>query len=245
MTKYPRIHIGTSGWTYPEWAGKFYPAELPQKDWLPYYCQHFDTVELNATFYRQFPAKTFAHWYEETPEHFKFVIKVSGYITHRKHLKETDRYIKRFEKDVWHLQDKLGLLLLQFPPHMPYDPERLKAALAAFKDPSRVVVEFRDAKWLTDEVKSLLQDFKAIFCNVDSPILQVYDTITAPVAYLRLHGHSKMYDYNYKMPQLTQIQHNIHQLIQQGAREVYILFNNDMHAYAPKNALKLQTLCKN
>ncbi len=237
-----KILIGTSGWTYSDWTGLFYPEQLPKSQWLEYYAQKFKTVELNATFYRNFPQKTFAAWYDRTPENFKFVIKLSRYISHRKYLLDVKSSIQLFEDSVLPLKDKLVLLLLQLPPKMPYSPERLYDALSAFSDPSRVVVEFRNQNWLTEEVKSILTKFKVIFCNIDSPSMKVYDWLTSNTGYLRLHGHNKMYNYNYTGRQLKKIALYVEDLMKHGAKEMYVFFNNDYFAYAPHNAKTLETL---
>lgn len=91
------IHIGTSGWTYSDWAGRFYPQDLPKNQWLNFYTQHFNAVEINATFYRSFQETTYQHWREEAPPHFHYVIKASRYITHRKYLLNVADAIQRCE----------------------------------------------------------------------------------------------------------------------------------------------------
>src|SRR5882762_533080 len=119
------IFIGTSGWTYPEWTDAFYPVDLPKDRWLEYYSSQFKIVELNATFYRNFPESVYNKWYNTTPKNFHFVIKVSRYITHQKLLIDIKKSVELFENNVSLLKEKLGLLLLQLPPRMPYFPERL------------------------------------------------------------------------------------------------------------------------
>lgn len=234
--------IGTSGWSYEDWAQNFYPQDCPKTQWLEYYSSQFNTVELNATFYHNFSPKVFANWHDRTPRNFHFVVKISRYITHRKYLQDIQESIQIAENSVAPLQDKLSLFLLQLPPRMPYHPERLYQALSTFSDPSKVVVEFRNSLWLTEEVKTILQEFKAIFCNLDSPTLQVTDWVTAKTAYLRLHGHKAMYNYNYTRPQLKKIAANMKQLTKQGAKKVFVFFNNDYHANAPHNAMALKEI---
>ncbi|HVV69119.1 MAG TPA: DUF72 domain-containing protein [Gammaproteobacteria bacterium] len=236
------IYIGTSGWTYADWSDLFYPKDLPKNQWLEYYTTQFNTLELNATFYRTFPEKVFKSWYKRTPENFHFVVKASRYITHRKYLLDVTPAIERFEKSIRPLKEKASLILLQLPPRMPYHPERLQAALAAFSDASRVVVEFRNKAWLTEEVLAILIKFKAIFCNVDSPAIQIYDKVTSDIAYLRLHGQKALYDDNYTARQLKKFAASIEHLLQQGAKKVYVFFNNDYHAYAPTNAKQLKKI---
>lgn len=242
MTIHTKFWVGTSGWTYADWAGVFYPENYPQKLWLQYYSQQFDTVELNATFYRNFSEETYQHWYEKVPDNFRFIIKASRYITHRKYLKNVKSSIKIAEKSANLLRDKLGLILLQLPPSMPYDLDRLRNALAAFKIPSQVVVEFRNAKWSTLETKQLLTEFNAVYCNVDSPNERIAEWLTSDIGYIRLHGRKEMYKYNYTKPQLIKIAASAKNLAKQGAKEVYIFFNNDYFAHAIKNAKTLLKL---
>lgn len=237
-----KFWIGTSGWTYQDWAGIFYPENCPQKSWLNYYAHQFNVVELNATFYRSFPKKTYQHWYETVPEQFRYVIKLSRYITHHKYLLNVKTAIRRAENSAHFLEDKLGLILMQLPPRMPYDLSRLHAALSTFQDPTKVVVEFRNPKWLTDESKVLLTDFKAIFCNVDGPHSRIKDWLTGNIAYIRLHGRKQMYKHSYSAAELLEISHHARNLLKKGAKEVYIFFNNDYHGHAPQNAKMLQRL---
>ena len=242
--KIPELFIGTSGWSYQDWRKKFYPPEIPQSHWLEFYSNHFKTVEINATFYRSFPNETYEKWYQSVPSDFHFVIKISRYITHRKHLIDIEDSVRQAEESALLLKDKLGLMLLQLPPAMPYNLDRLQAALSAFKNPSKVVIEFRNTNWLTAEAKKIMRDYKAIFCNIDSPHLQVQTSLTSQIAYIRLHGHTKMYNYNYTHLQLEEIGENAEKLVRSGAKQVYIFFNNDYHANAIRNAKVLIELLK-
>src|SRR5579872_7068144 len=149
--------IGTSGWTYPDWKGLFYPKDLPKKSWFDYYQSHFPIVELNATFYRFFSDKAFIHWREQAKDDFKYIIKVNRTITHINYLKNSKRLIRLFCRKAALLEDKLALILLQLPPRMPYDLPLLKKTILSFDDPKKIVVEFRDKKWLTPETKALLK----------------------------------------------------------------------------------------
>ena len=115
------IRIGTSGWTYPHWKDAFYPADWPKSKWLEYYTQHFDTVELNATFYRLPKAKTFENWKQRTPHDFLWAVKANKYITHTKRLREPEEPLKRFYGAASGLQEKLGPVLIQLPPGLAFD----------------------------------------------------------------------------------------------------------------------------
>lgn len=234
-----QFYIGTSGWSYDHWRGVFYPKTLAKAKWFDFYAKQFNAVEVNATYYRFFKDAVFEKWYQRAPEGFRYVLKVPGLITHRKYLKDTKESIERFCKQAEMLGDKLGMLLLQLAPHQPYDLKRLKAALLTFTDPSRVAVEFRHEKWLNNDVYALLQELGVAFCSVDSPEQALTDWVTGKRAYIRLHGSKRWYGDNYEPQALRRIATHAQQMVSAGAREVYIFFNNDNHAYAAFNALDL------
>ncbi len=234
--------IGTSGWSYPHWQGTFYPKDLPHSKWFSYYATKFSTVEINATFYRAFADKTYLNWYEQAPDKFEYVLKTHRLISHRKYLKNVQSEIKRCEQSAGLLQDKLGMLLLQLPPQMPYDPARLKKALLAFKNPQKVAVEFRDQKWLTKETKALLKELKVTFCTSDAPGIELIDWVTSKTGYIRLHGQGLSYTGCYSKQELQKIAALVKNMAKSGAKKVYIFFNNDAKGYAPKNALQLMEI---
>jgi len=127
------IHIGTSGWNYKHWRGKFYPEDIPQKKWLEFYCKNFKTVELNNTFYRLPEEKTFDNWRKNTPDDFIFSVKASRYITHIKKLIDKEP-LKEFLKRARHLKEKLGPILFQLPPGWKYNEERFNSFLNILSD---------------------------------------------------------------------------------------------------------------
>jgi len=234
--------IGTSGWTYPHWQGRFYPVGLPASRRFAYYAQHFNAVEINATFYRAFKEQTYLKWAAQAPEGFRYVLKAPRTITHRKYLEGVEEDIRAFWTSVSLLGDKLGLVLLQLAPSTPYDPPRLRQALLTFGDPSRVAVEFRHQRWLTQEIRDLLAELGVVFCEADSPKSRPVGWVTAATAYFRLHGRSHWYSHNYTHDELSEIKHLALQAIHHQARAVYIFFNNDFEAFAPFNALALQQM---
>ncbi len=235
-------HIGTSGWTYPHWKGIFYPPRLPRSRWLDYYASQFNTVEVNATFYRFFSDQTYLSWRERAPEAFLYSLKTPRLITHEKLLVESGQDIQAFCRSASLLADKLGLILLQVSPAAPYDLNRLENTLVAFDLPGKTAVEFRRAEWLTPEVRKLLECYQAIFVNVDSPDTQLTDWLTTDTAYLRLHGRRRWYSADYSTPELEGIAEIARGAVERGARQVYIYFNNDVGGYAPKNAIVLKNM---
>lgn len=245
MNKKEKFIIGTSGWSYPDWRGIFYPNDLPRNKWFAFYAAQFNAIEMNATFYRFFPKKILKKWSDQAPDNFIYIMKVHRLITHRKFLLKTKTLIKKFCRLAALLEPKLGLILLQIAPSTPYDPERLRKALLAFDDPKKVVVEFRHEKWLTLEIKQLLSQLGCIFCIADSPKIKLKDWLSSDTAYIRLHGRKKWYDYNYSKRELKQIANFAKKLNKKGATKIYIFFNNDYEAYAVKNALYLRSLLLN
>lgn len=235
-------YIGTSGWTYPSWEGVLYPKNVPKHIWLNYYATKFNTVEINATFYRYFTNKSYSKWYHDVPAGFLIVVKVPQYITHRKHLRDCRVPIKRFVKQAHLLKEKLGLILMQLPSRMPYDLERLETALKSFNSPHQLAVEFRHKKWLTKDAFALLKKYKCIFVDTDSPDAQFINWLPTPTAYLRLHGSKRWYNYNYTHKQLKSLKTRVMALKRKGAKRIFIFFNNDWFGYAVKNACYLKTL---
>jgi uncharacterized protein YecE (DUF72 family) len=234
--------VGTSGWFYDHWKGVFYPDNIPKKEWFEYYCKYFQTVEINATFYRRFKDQTYYNWAEKVHDDFTYVLKMPRLITHRKFLKDCSEEIREFSRSASLLGNKLGLLLLQLAPQTPYDPELLESVVRSFNNSRIVAIEFRDKKWLTGEIKKILIDAGAVFCNVDSPKLKCLDWITGEIAYIRLHGRTQWYRYNYSDKELKEIANIARGFVGEGAKKVYIFFNNDFNGYAPKNAKRLMEL---
>jgi len=237
----PQYLIGTSGWTYDHWKGSFYPDGLAKSRWFDFYATQFPAVEVNATFYRTFTDQTYAKWHARAPADFTYVLKVPKLITHRLYLADAGNEIRAFWRSASLLEDKLGLVLLQVAPGTPRDLERLRQAVLTFSDPQRVAVEFRHKDWLNDQTIDLLRDCKATFVSVDSPRTRPVDWVTSQVGYIRLHGRSRWYSHDYTPAELDEIAETARRMTANGAKQVYIFFNNDFEGYAPHNALALMT----
>ncbi len=159
----PQTYIGTSGWVYPHWEGIFYPQKLSSKEKLKYFTKHFNTVEVNYSFYHLPKETTFKDWYKRTPSDFLFVIKTSRYITHIKRLKNIKRAWKKFIKKAQNLKEKLGPVLVQFPPSFKFNTKnqrRLEEFLSYTKKnykKQRIAVEFRHKTWLCNKVYKILE----------------------------------------------------------------------------------------
>ncbi len=240
ITDSHQYFIGTSGWTYDHWKGCFYPQEMAKSHWFDYYASQFNAVEINATFYRTFLDQTYLNWKARAPQGFGYVLKAPKTITHRKLLNDVDADIQTFCQSAALLGDTFEMILLQIAPNTPYDLGLLKHALQAFSNPTRVAVEFRNACWFNAETEHLLSSIGAVFCNVDSPRQKITDILTSERAYLRLHGRKSWYSSNYTEEDLAAIANLVRGLVEHGARQVYVFFNNDFGGYAPVNALVLQ-----
>lgn len=236
-----RIRIGTSGWTYSHWKGLFYPAGLSPRRWLEHYASEFDTVEVNATFYRMLPESTFAGWHRRTPEGFLFALKASRPITHLRKLHNCEQELASLLARAGLLADRLGPLLFQLPPRWPLDLSRLRDFLALLPNRYRFAFEFRDASWLADPVYDLLRRHHAALVRVSAPHFPDAEVLTADFAYLRMHGDQKTYSSKYSQATLERWAQQIAEWASAG-RDVYVYFNNDLHGYAVEDARALRAL---
>jgi uncharacterized protein YecE (DUF72 family) len=180
------IRVGTSGFSYPEWRGRFYPRRFPSARMLPYYAERFSTVELNTTFRRMPTAEAVAGWARETPARFVFALKVPQRITHFARLRNVAKPFAQFLDTLSGLGDKCGPLLLQLPPNFRKDAGRLRRLLARVPPPVRMAVEFRHPSWLDDEVYDLLRARNAALCVADTEEATTPVIPTADFGYLRL-----------------------------------------------------------
>jgi uncharacterized protein YecE (DUF72 family) len=233
------IRIGTSGWHYEDWSGRFYPADLPKKKWFDYYSKHFDTVEVNNTFYHLPKEKTFENWRKQAPKNFLFTVKASRYITHIKRLKEPQEPLERFFERANLLQKHLGPVLYQLPPSFHKDLARLKSFLQALPKKRVAIFEFRHESWFCEDTYNLLKNFNAAFCIHDLVGIPTPRVITNDVIYIRFHGPTGKYAGNYSKSALQNwakwIKDNL-----KGKKAVYAYFNNDYNAYAISNAKTLR-----
>ncbi len=236
------LHIGCSGFNYPDWRGRFYPEGLPQREWFGHYCSIFRSVELNVTFYRLVKPETFSRWQRMTPANFSFSIKGSRFITHVKRLVDPEEPLDRFFDGALHLGDKLQVVLWQFPPGFACDMDRLERFLALLdRYPVRHTLEFRNETWCTAQVTALCRQHRAALCMADWPAFDNDLPITSDFVYLRRHGHQGNYATSYSSDELEADAHRIAGYLAQGLA-VYIYFNNDINAHAPANALELAGL---
>jgi uncharacterized protein YecE (DUF72 family) len=233
-----QYYIGTSGWHYDHWRGRFYPEGLPKAKWLEFYSRRFNTVELNNSFYRLPSEAAFASWYRSTPDDFTLAVKVSRFITHIKRLKDVEEPVANFMDRAKILKEKLGPLLYQLPPNMHRDDGRLESFLSVLPPGLKHVLEFRHQSWLDEGVFQILRRHKVGFCVFDMPGLTCPLAATADFAYLRFHGSTGLYYSSYSDEELAGWAKGLGGLAPE-VRAVYIYFNNDAEAYAVKNAVIL------
>jgi uncharacterized protein YecE (DUF72 family) len=239
------IRVGCSGWNYSHWRdGVFYPPRLPARRWLEFYSQHFDTVEVNATFYRLPRPTAVANWVEQTPPSFCFAVKSSRFLTHVKRLKDAGPGIRRFYAciDALVRSPKLGPVLWQLPENFRRDDERLAGALARLPD-GRHCFEFRHASWFVDQVYELLRSHGAALVIGDHPQrpFQTHE-LTADWTFLRFHAGRRGRAGNYSERELREWADRI--AAWRDRVDVYAYFNNDWHGFAPRNALRIKQLLR-
>lgn len=241
-----KIFIGTSGWSYNDWIGRFYPSELDRKEWFNFYCKWFNSTEVNMSFYRfPFPSVV-KSWYRKSPKDFNFTFKANRQITHERKFECVDSLMKKFCSLVDLVQEKLGCVLWQLPPSMHYS-ERNLGLLDGFLDQvegRKNVLEFRHKSWWRRETYGLLKRHNAAFCVVSCPSLPEEFIVTSDIAYIRLHGKSNWYRHEYTEEELTEWAKRIKRA-GENCKEIYCYFNNDYNAYAPKNAIELREMANN
>jgi uncharacterized protein YecE (DUF72 family) len=233
------VNVGCSGWSYADWRGVVYPPKLASRDWLRRYAELFDTVEVNATFYRLPKPETVASWAEQTPERFLFAVKASRYLTHMRRLADLDRGLKRFWAPLEPLREagKLGPVLWQLPESFARDDERLERALSALP-PARHCFEFRHPSWFADEVADLLHENGASLVIGDDARRPLPRLRAGALVYLRFHYGSRGRAGNYSRRELDTWRRRI--AAWRARHEVFAYFNNDWKGFAPHNALYLR-----
>ena len=236
------IHIGTSGYSYKHWAGRYYPKELKPSEWLRFYLRDFDTVELNNTFYTLPKEETFDSWRKNTPHDFLFAVKGSRFLTHMIKLKDAERGLVNFMPRAERLRWKLGPVLWQLPPGWKVNVERLEEFLRLLPKKHRYTFELRNQTWMTEEVYDVLRKYNAAFCIYELAGYQSPMEITADWTYVRLHGPTPFkYQGSYSDEQLEEWAARIRKW-SRSMKAIYVYFDNDDSAYAVNNALTLKRM---
>lgn len=242
-----RALVGTSGWNYAHWKGRFYPGGMRPANWLRYYTEHFRTVEVNYSFYRVPPREAVGQWAREVPEDFCFVLKLWRGVTHYRKLKDSTALLERFFAAAQAVPHAMrGPLLVQLPPNQGCDLPKLDHFfddLDAVTSPDRwnIAVEFRNPKWLGDETYELLDRRGAALCLHDMAGSQIAEPNRAPFVYVRRHGSQALGRGGYSDEQVHGDAERIGHWLSQG-RDVYVYYNNDLDGWAVTNAMQLKRL---
>lgn len=235
------VRIGCSGWSYKDWRQSFYPRGTPTSRWLPHYASVFDTVEVNATFYRLPNEETVRNWAAQVPAGFLFAVKASRYLTHIRRLRDIASGLERFWERLAPLRDagKLGPVLWQLPPSFRRDDEVLAKALAELPA-AQHCFEFRHPSWFAKPVYELLEERGASLALGDDRRRQLpAASPRGPIAYLRLHYGSRGRDGNYSPAEIETLRRRV--AAWRSKRPVFVYFNNDWQGFAPKNAKALRS----
>ena len=234
-----RWHIGCSGFYYKEWKESFYPKGLPQAKWFNFYAEHFNTLEINNTFYRFPELKLFQGWYTKAPEKFCFAVKVPRIITHQQKFKDTQKILTLFYETAKEgLKEKLGPVLFQLPPSMSFNEASLQNILSQLNPFHQNVIEFRHISWWRRDVYAALKEAHVCFCGVSYPGLISNAIADLDFSYYRFHGVPKLYYSLYSESFLEEIAKS---LASSTVKEAFVYFNNTASGAALENARYLQT----
>ena len=226
------ILVGTSGFNYTEWRGRFYPERFPAKSMLGFYAERFSTVEINVTFYRMPTESMLAGWVGATPDGFVFTLKAPRRITHERRLRDIDEPLRRFTDTAATLGDKLGPLLFQLPPNLKKEPGHLADLLAMLPPGRRAAFEFRHDSWFADDVYSLLRARDAALCVADTEAGSTPDVATASWGYVRLR------DSEYTDDELDSW---VTRIASHGWSDAYVYFKHEDQAQGPALGQRLLT----
>jgi uncharacterized protein YecE (DUF72 family) len=238
MARRVTFRVGCSGWQYRHWRGDFYPVDLPQSEWLEYYVRHFDTVEVNNSFYRLPDKGVFAQWRERTPARFVFAVKASRFLTHMKKLNDPRGPVRRLFSRARELRTKLGPVLYQLPRQLPKNLERLEAFLAVLPRGIKHTIEFRDPSWYHEDIFRALRARNVALCLHDMPGSAPPRIVTATFVYVRFHGATGKYAGAYAQDDLA----GWADWLVASRRPAFAYFNNDVGGHAPRDAKQLRIL---
>ncbi|OBJ61539.1 DUF72 domain-containing protein [Mycobacterium asiaticum] len=237
------VRIGTSGWSYDHWTDVLYRPGLPAAQRLARYVEVFDTVELNASFYRWPKDSTFAGWRDRLPDGFTMSVKAHRGLTHYRRLSSPEPWIERFERCWQALGDRRGVLLVQLHPEQQRDDARLDAFLGMMPAHIRIAVELRHPSWNAPDVYALLEKHRAAYVVMSGANLACVPRATTDLVYVRMHGPepASMYTGSYTAADLRWWADRIADW-ENESRDVWVYFNNDLGGHAVRNALSLREL---
>ncbi len=234
------ITIGCSSFNNRLWKGVFYPENLPTSKWFDYYCEHFNTYEINSTFYKFPTVRIMQNWYKKVPDGFWFAVKAHKDFTHIKKLKDCAEALADFYTVCEEgLKEKLGYVLFQFPPSYSYEPERLENIINTLDKKFSNAVEFRHESWWIPEVREKLLMHNITCCSVNYPKLPTTIFTVAPLLYIRLHGNPQLFYSAYTTEEMTDLATIIRKAT---TKKIVIYLNNTASTAGILNALELKKL---
>lgn len=236
-----QIHIGCSSFYNSYWKEIFYPKDLPSKKWFEYYCEHFDTFEINATFYKFPTQRIFKNWFDRTPDDFLLSVKAPKLITHIKRFIDCDEELNDFySRALEGLQHKLACVLFQFPPNYHYDAEKLEHIISKLDPKFKNVIEFRHESWWTPEAVTKLANHNITMCSVSHPKLPETVFTESKLVFVRLHGTPRMFYSDYSNEQLSALKDSIEK--DKSVEKIFIYFNNTAGTAGILNALEMKRM---
>jgi uncharacterized protein YecE (DUF72 family) len=241
VSEMAQIRIGCSGWQYKHWREIFYPKGLAQTRWFAFYADHFDTVEINSSFYHLPKATTFEKWRDQAPPGFCYAIKANRFITQAKKLLDCEEPMERMMSATRHLGGRLGPMLYQLPPSLKLDLERLAAFLPLLPKDVTNIFEFRDKSWYVPETFDLLDRHGVGFCVHDMRGSASERIAVGKAAYVRFHGGGGKYWGRYSDDRLMSWAEWMVEQKRSG-RSVWAYFNNDIHGHALDDAQTLKSM---
>jgi len=231
-----RLHVGTSGYSYAEWKGTFYPEGMPAAKMLAFYAGQFGTVEINNTFYRMPEAKMLAKWTTQVPRDFSFVLKAPQRITHQKKLAGAADDVRFLFEAAEALGDQLGPVLFQLPPFARKDAAKLHDFVEGLPATKRIAFEFRHASWCDDEIYKILRDRDIAICLADTDEVTDRDALVVPTAswgYLRL----RRTEYT-----RADLQESAARITKQSWSDAYVFFKHEDEAKGPRFATEFKSV---
>lgn len=240
-----KIHIGTSGWSYKSWIGSYYPEKLKATDWLLFYANDFDVVEINASFYRLPKIETVENWTAKVPPQFNFCPKASRYLTHIKRLKEPEEPMERFFGIFEPMKKKMGPVLFQLPPNLKFDydvTEHFFKLLHKKYKAYDFALEVRHETWMDNSALDLMAKYDIAFVISQSGVGFPYsEMVTSKNIYVRFHGPEKLYASSYTDKMLKGFAKKFKAWMKEG-HDIWVFFNNDWYTYAIHNAKTLKQM---
>jgi uncharacterized protein YecE (DUF72 family) len=234
------VLVGTSGWQYDDWRGRFYPKDLPKSEWLRYFSEAFPTVEVNNTFYQLPKEETFVAWREASADGFLVTVKASRYITHLRRLRDCRDPVRLLWSRCRRLGRKLGPVLFQLPPNFKADVDLLRGFLRLLPKSMRPAFEFRHPSWENEEAHRALDEAGCALVLADRPRARLPNVVTGGWSYIRFHQGS-LVGPGYSRAKLRRWADRIADM---PTRDTFVYFNNDTGGAAVRDAMTLRELLR-